>query len=380
MEEFENKVAENATAEGTSTSTQSTGKKSTKKTGVLVTVIVGVVLALVGGVAGFLYGNGTIGGELVEWTSDLEVAKISANDSGKDILLVFTGTEWDEISADVKTSILDNEKFRRLMGRDYELVLYDIPAEEDPFANDEIADWYLAAMIYQLETTPAFMLLNANGERYASISHDVNHDNANKENFNLVNLQKQEDKALKPSLISKRIDAIQKGRLERQKMLAKIDKTNGAAKVKLIDTLFEESPAEEQDALIPYLQQIPELDPNNESGLLGKYKLRLAYVDVSALMQAGDNEGAVDLFLSLAEEENLLNPTEKQEAYYMAGYVSYGAQVGTMQEVIDLLKKAYDAHPESENAQNIQLTIEQLTEIMQNPSDGELGLETEVTE
>lgn len=311
-------------------------------------IILGAVL-IVAGVGIVLFATGVFA-PAAEWGTNLEAATNDALDAKKNVLLVFAGTEWDGVSATFKESVLDTERFRKTMGRKYELVFIDIPADEDPFADaDNPPDWYTLATQYALQATPALMLINGQGEAYGNIMY--------------------EETFTEPQTVIDAVKTVEDNIKKVAQLSVKIEKANGIKKVKLIDELFEATAPNERDSLIAYIRQVPELDPNNESGVLGKYKLQLAYLDASSVMNTGEVEKARDMFLSLTEGD-LLEADYKQEALFMAAYISYMTGIADANAVADLLQQAIDASPESESVESIKYTLDQIKLMEQTPIEG----------
>lgn len=322
--------------------------KKQQKKNFLAVIICAIVVVVAGGVfAGMtLYNNGYFGGEVGEWKSSLEEAKISASDNDKKILLVFTGTEWDETSVLVKENILDSVQFRRVAARNYELVSFDIPADDSDLANGEVPEYYMAAMVYGLQMTPAYMLLDAEGNRYASISHD--------------------ETIEKPCDLTKAIKNIEKNIVLRNGLKEKIATAEGLEKAKLIDKLYEATSIDERSELIEYIQEYPTLDPENKTKALNKYKLQITYFDATSYMNSGDFEGAKKLFMDMTEDSAVENEY-KQEAFYAAASIEYMmfsmGMNANIDSIIELLEKSIDIDPESELAESSQYTLDQLYQL-----------------
>lgn len=282
---------------------------------------------------------GCAGKPATEWVSDFDAAQAVAKEQKKSILLVFTGIEWDQVSAGVKESLIDTPEFIKAAGKKYELVQIDIPIEEGTVEAAELEKRYELANKYSLQTTPGFVLIDSEGNKYASISYS--------EELNTV------------ETLTAKFAESEKEYKEIVSLKSKTDRAKGTAKVKLIDELYEKTPAEQRDSLLTYIAEVPTLDPENTTGLVGKYKLQQAYVDASGLMQAGDFAGVCELFKSTAEDP-MVTGEDKQNAYYMEAYISFSSGISSLEEVLVMLENAVAAAPESAAATDIAYTIEQL--------------------
>lgn len=321
-------------AENADSDTASEGKKAKSKK----PVILGAVAALVivaGGAAGAFFGLDMNVPSATEWVKDYDAVQESAKERNKDILLAFTGVDWDNISGKFEKDIMQNQEFIKKIGKKFELAQIDIPSGENEVSEEEMQKIFTYAMMYGLETTPSLILLNKEGTRYGIVAYS-------------------EDMGLEAV-----IEAIEKEEFsynELGKLKADIEKAKGVKKVKLIDELYEKSSDEEKGQMTDYILEVPTLDPDNKSGLLGKYKLLAAYSEAGLYMQRGDVVSARDLLIHIAED-TAVEPEYAQEALYTAAYISALSGLMTTQEEIDyvcsLIEKSINIYPESEHIEDL---------------------------
>ncbi|NLK46335.1 MAG: thioredoxin family protein [Treponema sp.] len=345
MEENELKENESSSVEtnqltedSSNASEETKAKCKCKKT--LILGIIAAVVLVAGGAVGAFFGLGMNVARATEWVKDYEAVQETAKNRNKNILLVFTGVEWDNISGDFEKNIMQDKEFIKKMGKKFELAHIDIPASESSIPEEEMQQIFTYAMMYGLETTPSFILLNSECKSYGTVAFT-------------------EDMGLEA--VIEAIVAAETSYKDLIKLKASIGKAKGIKKVELIDTLYENSSDEEKAELMDYILEIPTLDPENESGLLGKYKLLAAYNEAGLYMQRGDVLSARDLLVRVAEDP-VVDSKYSQEAFYTAAYVSALGGLTVTQEEIDyvctLIEKAINAYPESEHIQDLNHFLE----------------------
>jgi len=310
------------------------GKKTKSKKPVILGAVAAFVIAA-GGAVGAFFGLDMNVPSATEWVKDYDAVQETAKERNKDVLLAFTGIGWDNVSGKFEKDIMLNQEFIRKVGKKFELAQIDIPSGENEVSEEEMQKIFTYAMMYGLETTPSLILLNKEGTRYGMVAYS-------------------EDMGLESV-----IEAIEKEEFsynELGKLKADIEKAKGVKKVKLIDELYEKSTDEEKAQMTDYILEVQTLDPENKSGLLGKYKLLAAYSEAGLYMQRGDVISARDLLIRVAED-SAIEPEYAQEAFYTAAYISALSGLMTTQEEIDnvcsLIEKAINIYPESEHIEDL---------------------------
>ncbi|MBR4825673.1 MAG: thioredoxin family protein [Spirochaetaceae bacterium] len=338
MEENEKEVEQvNEAAETVQTETANTadtGKKAKSKKPVILGAIGAVVIAACGGVGAF-FGLDLNVPAAKEWVKDYEAVQTTAKERNKNILLAFTGTGWDGVSDGFEKDVMNDSEFIKKMGKKFELAQIDIPAGENEVSEEEMQKIFTYAMMFNLETTPSLILLSPEGISYGSVAY-------------------QQEMGLEA--VIEAVENIENGYKAMAKLKSDIEKASGVKKVQLIDELYEKSSDEEKAKMTDYILEVPALDPENQSGLVGKYKLLAAYSEAGLYMQRGDVVGARDVLLRMVEGSDV-EPEYAQEAYYTAAYISALGGLLTTQEEIDftcsLLEKAIAVYPESEHIEDL---------------------------
>lgn len=267
--------------------------------------------------------------EPISWQTDYDTAITLAQNENKNIFLIFTGLEWDTISKTLKTDILGTSEFMQNVGKHYILLHIDIPQIYETTTQQNDIENYELAQDMGILSFPTAVLLTQTEQLFAFLPMTTEI----KLPIDLVAL----------------VDAEKVAAKKITSAYEKLENAEGLDRVKAIDDYVNSLP--EQFAPPELYAEVVKLDPENTSGLLGKYKTLLAHVVAAHAYSVGDAETAVNSFLVLIDEPQLLSPLETQNAYY--GIVYYGIQSGLIpeEEGITYLQQAYNAAPDSEDAQ-----------------------------
>lgn len=128
-------------------------------------------------------------------------------------------------------------------------------------------------------------------------------------------------------------------------------------RVAAIDELYEKTNPDYRTFLADLIETVIKIDSKNESGLLGKYLLEDAKNSALACFYVGDIQGAVNSYINLCSNP-LINPEEKQQAYYMSAYLLSYTGSDDLNQIVQYLQYAIQAYPEGELVPAIQQAIE----------------------
>ena len=271
-----------------------------------------------------------------KWFNDYETAREYAFKAKKDIFLVFEGASWDDASSQLKSDILDKDEFLTFICKNYVPVCLDIPLDdgETEFSEQQNKNLELSR-IFAIPEVPTILVLTVNNQIYETIP-------CNSGSTTLQDMKSAINEAYKKS---ETIAALNN----------KLNHTSGSDKVKIIDELVSLTPQDYIFQFYNLISSIPELDPQNKTGLVGKYTLILTHVTSLEKLFNGDAAGAADVYAEAAENP-LFKPEEKLEAYYKAATMCYYG--GLNDKLKEYLEKAIEAAPESENAAILRTTLE----------------------
>lgn len=285
------------------------------------------------------------------WLDDYEAGMELAKSQKKDVLLFVTGEDWDGRSTDLKTRIFGTSSFIEKAGKDFVLVQLDfsnslyegLELSEDATEEEKAAVAEKEALLEKNATIamdlnatsmalPVVMLLTSDGYVYTVIE-NVDKFSTEESYLDYILAQKKTGEKI-------------------TNLLKEVDSKEGVEKAKIIDELYETIPATHRYLVSDYAVQVPELDPENETGVVGKYEIVLAYTDAINLINANDPEGAINVFLEVIEKGHLTEE-ETQEMYYQIAYFYNLQGEAYLDELLKYLELAISIAPESQVAKEV---------------------------
>jgi thioredoxin-related protein len=289
-----------------------------------------------------------------QWLSDYAEGQKLAEKNDKMIFLLFTADETDEKNMEFK-KIFNTPELKKIL-KGYVLVNIDFSesryaaAEPPEDADDKAIEAagkvqellerdFGVAQKYSVQGLPMIYLLTKEGYVIATIGVDT--ETVTTEQF-LTRLEEE-----KPAIDST------------YTLFQKIKTTQGLEKVLAIDELYEATESQYRFLLSDFFAQVPQLDPNNESGVLGKFILQNTNNAAMQFLSAGDYESAIREFETIAENP-ILKPLEKQEALFTVAYLFANTGTEDITKILDYLQRAYDAAPDTETAPAISAIIAEL--------------------
>ena len=100
------------------------------------------------------------------WSTDAAAASRQAKDEGKDMLLLFTGSDWCPPCIQLEKNILSQDAFLEAVQEKFILVMFDFP-QETPISDELQAqnnDW---SDRYGIDAFPTLVLVDSEGQPYA---------------------------------------------------------------------------------------------------------------------------------------------------------------------------------------------------------------------
>lgn len=271
------------------------------------------------------------------WITDLAAAKADAEKSKKDLLIVFTGSDWNEESKTLTANVFTEDFFKK-GSKDFVLCNIDIVQDETlmPAETQELN--YNTATTYNVQGLPWLVLQTADGDTYSS---------AMLENVATTDA------------FFELTSSFAESREKFVDLRKNIKSSKGVEKAKAIDAFLDTIDQTNRANYADLIRSVPELDADNEAGLKTKYILQIAYLDAIELYKGGDMVGAGNIFVTLASAGTLDAP-QTQEAWYMAAYMHAMSGATDNAQIISWLETAIAADPENAGSEQIRMTIEQL--------------------
>lgn len=275
------------------------------------------------------------------WETDLDTALAAAQTSRKNIFLLFTGRAWDGISEDLFPSIFDTETFIKEAGKKYVLLHIDIPDIASAPGLETAAESFRLAFNMGVRAVPTALLVTKTGQPFAFLPMTTETKTAQNV-LDLIRAERSHEKKV--------------NRLYKKTLTAQ-----GSQRAKTLDAYIEAVPERFHTTLGGLFAEIIEADPENKSGLLGKYKLRIATENAARAFHSGTLNNELNELLVLVNEKDLLSPKEIQDAYYQLAYFSVHSGKISQDEAVTYLRQAYNAVPDSSEAEDILNLIASLT-------------------
>lgn len=293
--------------------------------------------------------------EVVTWQTDYDTALALAQEQDKNIFLIFTGLAWDSVSPILKTDVLDTDEFKKNVGKKYILLHIDVPKNDGSMPNDADMKKHELAWSFGVQVAPVALLVTQGGQPFAYLP-IMTSDSS----ITTPDLLSFTTEIKQPADLIALVNTENANARKITSLYKKMESSEGTDRVNAIDAYVNALPEQLITSLSPLYAEVLKLDPENLTGLLGKYKLLVAKESASYAFAMNDTDTALSSFLVLVDEPHLLTALGKQEAYYLIAY--YAAQGGTVpqEEVIAYLQQAYNVAPDSITAPDILLTIEKL--------------------
>ena len=298
------------------------------------------------------------------WYVDYDAAKKEAQKKNKNLLIFFSVVDNDAESWTLKEKVFDTKEFVSALSKRFILVNLDFSAslsgdDEDQSEKGKkeaeerqrkIEYMGYIASLYNVDSIPSVFL--ATKEGYCAAKIEASDEDAAPE----VYIKLIESKTADLDKINTLADAVRAA--------------SGVEKVRAIDALSEATDDTRRLLLADLFRTLPSLDPNDETGLVGKYLLLTAVFDASTFYARRDFSSAIQALVSAAED-NRLGGRERQHAYYYAGELLTTTGSTDYKAVFDYFQKSYDADPESEYAPRIaEMLVALKKEIERTSGDG----------
>ena len=290
----------------------------------------------------------------VVWQTDFGTALKDAGESGRSVLVLFSGEDWDGKTAVFRSEVLDTDEFKDFAREKYVLLNIDLSEAEQAKAIEEGNEELLARIEdksslfrkYEVSSYPTLALLSGEGYVLTIVQYNEGL------NSPAVLIEVLEEQAERIQSVSSAI--------------VKVQSSSGAEKVRAIDMLYEATPETGRKPLDGLVREVPSLDPSDSSGLVGKYEFIRVYGDAIASTSEGIRDGVAESFVDIAENGHL-SPAQKFEAFYNAAYLMALFGDSDYDRMFELLDKAKSSDPENmrmEDVTNLMTMIAQMRDII----------------
>lgn len=274
------------------------------------------------------------------WITDIESAEVMAADNGKDIMLVFTGSDWNEESKTLAENVF-TDKFFASGSKNFILCNIDILRDETQLDQEVLEKNYQAANRFAVQQIPSVFLITAEKDIYGVFSPEAD--------------------ITSPSELFTRVESFEEKRTLLVDLKEKIQTTDGIEKARHMDQFLDALYPIQRDTYRNYIEEIARLDEDGTAGLGAKYLLQLEYLRAMEFYREDNMEAAGEGFFTLARSGKL-DAAKKQEALYMGTYMYAMAETVPSTKLVEWLEEAVAADPENPGVTQILTMIEKLNE------------------
>jgi thioredoxin-related protein len=277
------------------------------------------------------------------WLVDFEEAKKLSKETGKPILMEFTGSDWCPPCKALHKAVLSQDVFKTEVPKSYILLKLDNPRDKSHQTDAEKKQYPVLAKKYGVRGVPTVMLVDDEGKPFHQ-QVGFGGDKAEKWVADIV---------AKSEIRAKRDSALEKAAA-----------ASGVEKAKLLDEAI--NLIDVKLAVATYgdvVAQIIELDEENEAGLKAKYVGLQNNVkfeeEMQGVMQASRGAAPEETAGKLGELVAKYKPSGEplQMALYYQGFFTMRA--GDKEKAKVLMEKAVAAAPDSRNSLQIKQIISQ---------------------
>ncbi|HUT25441.1 MAG TPA: thioredoxin family protein [Sumerlaeia bacterium] len=292
------------------------------------------------------------GAEREGWMTDYDAAKKKAAEEGKDMLVDFSGSDWNEWCQRLDKEVFSQEGFREKTSKDFVLVLLDFPKEEGNIAkipetqrkrNDELA------AEFGIPGFPTVYLTDSQGAPYA-----------------LTGYRRGGPESYLKDLADFRTKKVRKDQLLAR---AKDAQITGMDRAKLLDEIIQT--AQEEIAVKCHkkeMEEIVELDKDGKGGLRGKYELKLRTAEAERAMEARDFATADKVYQGILDDLKPTSGSLQNILYAKSAALFFQGDKASAEKH---LREALKAAPNGERAKFIQTTLDQVFSVEEKKPDVE---------
>lgn len=273
-----------------------------------------------------------------EWNRDASGMTGEMKKHKKDAMLFFTGSDWDIKSKEAFAAV-NTEEFFEKYGKNFILYNIDIVKNEELMSAGELKNNYILFSEYKVDNLPYLALKNTDGDVYFSES---------------INLDENPLKAFKEI-----IDSALNKRDKLDSIKEDIKKFSGAEKTASIDLFFQSIYNPEEARYDALRETALQSDPENKSGLKGKFVFFIARLKADKLSAQKKYIEAAQEFKKAVESKSLEAEAE-QAAWYNIAYLYTMSKQIDSEQIIACLNNAIKANPAGEAVPNFKRIIEDL--------------------
>ena len=272
------------------------------------------------------------------WLTSYDEARDEARRTGKDVFFCFTGSDWNQESADVFAA-LSRKDFTAQLDDRFVFCNINIMRDSSRMDAETLETNYRLAGKYAVEDFPFFVLLTAEGDVYGA---------------GVFRFSGNGDILEEATGFISTFDGNRETLVSLKNAVKEAEGVERARRIHAFLSAVYPSQYNEYEEMI---RAVPSLDAGNESGLKGSYLLQSAWFDAAALLQAGKAEEAVGCFTGTLDDP-AMTPALKQQALYLAAGMYAAGNQASAERIISLLEQAVAMDPQNMGVAQINQIIE----------------------
>lgn len=273
-----------------------------------------------------------------DWKTDAGNIEKDIAASKKDGVIVFTASDSNDVCKKLTEDVF-TEKFFSEASKSFLLYNVDIVKNESLMSSKELEKNYILFSQYNILEVPHLCVLNKDGDAYHS---------------ELIPFE-----ITTPESFIKYLKEIQRKGEKVSALKTKIEKVQGSDKIKAIDEFFNSVYFVDSEKYRQFFEEGIKSDPENKSGLTGKFILAKTQLDIDELLLQKKYGEAIEEFTTILNSK-ILNAEESQSVWCNIAYIAALSQTYSKPEIIVFLENALNAAPSSLRASDIKADIEYL--------------------
>ena len=228
------------------------------------------------------------------WFNNYEAAKEQAVKEHKDMLLVFSGSDWCHWCQKLQEEVFSQKKFNQEAEKNFILLEIDFPRKKDIADTIKEQNQNLAKK-YAVQGFPTVILAEADGKPYAQTGYQQGG----------------------TDVYLSQLKNFRDSKNNRDNLLREAKKATGFERAKLLDQalviMIDHHILGDRNQL---MDEIIKLDPDNKAGLKEKYILQHKVAPIEkALQKTGNFDQALTDIDTLLKKETKLKPEDRQRLY-----------------------------------------------------------------
>lgn len=298
-----------------------------------------------------LYCSGVVFASSEGWSTDFAASKKVAQETNKDLLLNFTGSDWCVWCIQLHKEVFSEEAFKTGVKDKFVLVELDFPQDSSKLSAETIKQNADLAVKYPVPGYPSILLCDAKGLPFAKTGYQPGG----------------------PEAYVKHLDELREKRAVRDQAFASAAKSEGVAKAKELVAALNAMNLPDEMVVNFYgdvIAQIKAADPKDETGFAkaAAAKAREAAIEseLQVLVQKNDMDGALVLVDKTLKEGGF--SVESTQQMMMTRAMIF-AQQSKFDEAMKAADEAKSLAPDSEMAAGIDGFKTQVEAAKKKPSE-----------